>query len=242
MRPDLFFGHSIDMTSSTGKCAVLLLAVLLGGIVGLERQLRGNSAGLRTHILVCLGSTVLTLTSVEIGIGLSGVRIGDPARLAAQIVSGIGFLGAGAIMREGAMVRGMTTAASIWVTAAIGISLGASPHLGELAVMATGLVLVTLAVLSRLEIVFNLRADRHGLDVEVDEADNGPTRVLDAISSMGIVVYSVQSEAGEASLRSGGMRVTRMMHLRAGLPRDFNRNAFNIRMTETDGVIAFHLD
>src|SRR5262249_3335072 len=111
--PERFFGWHIDPLSLGGKAMALLLAVLLGGLIGLERGGRGQAAGMRTHILVCVGSTLIALTSVEVGLGASsGGRPGDPGRIAAQIVSGIGFLGAGAIIREGFSVRGLTTAAS----------------------------------------------------------------------------------------------------------------------------------
>ena len=91
METNLFFGYLIDPLSWNGKMMVLLLSVLLGGLIGLERQLHGNAAGLRTHIMVCVGATVITLTSVEIGLGVRGGMRGDPGHIAAQIVSGVGF-------------------------------------------------------------------------------------------------------------------------------------------------------
>lgn len=102
----------------------LTLAVLLGGIVGFERELAGKPAGLRTNILICLGATLLMDLSVRIGL-VDGQRVGDPARIAAQIVSGVGFLGAGTIMQAQGVVTGLTSAATIWVVAAIGMTLGA---------------------------------------------------------------------------------------------------------------------
>ena len=98
----------------------LIIAVLLGGIIGFERQHRGKTAGLRTHILVCLGSCLVAILSVNLSVSVQGFTNADPARLAAQVVSGIGFLGAGAIMKEGPMIRGLTTAASLWVVASVG--------------------------------------------------------------------------------------------------------------------------
>lgn len=126
MGTDWFFGMHVDPASIGGKGSALLLAVLLGGVIGLEREWRGNAAGMRTHILVCVGATAITLTSVEIGMGVRGGMRGDPGHIAAQNGSGIGFLGAGAILRKGATIRGLTTAASIWATAGIGIALGAT--------------------------------------------------------------------------------------------------------------------
>lgn len=103
------------------------LAVLLGGMIGLEREVSGKPAGLRTNILICVGSALL----MDLSIGIStidGTRVGDPARLAAQVVSGIGFLGAGTIMQARGAVLGLTTAATIWVVAAIGLTVGAGHY------------------------------------------------------------------------------------------------------------------
>jgi putative Mg2+ transporter-C (MgtC) family protein len=125
------------------------LAVLLGGAVGLERELSGKPAGLRTNILICLGSALLMDLSINIGIGANGVRYGDPGRIAAQVVTGIGFLGAGTILQARGAVVGLTTAATIWVVAAIGLLVGAGQY-----VEATGgtvLVFVVLAGLGKVE-------------------------------------------------------------------------------------------
>jgi putative Mg2+ transporter-C (MgtC) family protein len=102
----------------------LTLAVFLGGIIGFERELAGKPAGLRTNILICIGAALLMDISTRIGL-IDGHRIGDPARIAAQIVSGVGFLGAGTIMQSQGMVTGLTSAATIWVVAAIGMTIGA---------------------------------------------------------------------------------------------------------------------
>ncbi len=101
----------------------LSVAAALGGAIGLERELRERQAGLRTHLVVCVGSALFTLVSAY-GFTDSGIRV-DPTRIAAQIVTGIGFLGAGAIIRQGLSVRGLTTAATLWLVAAIGMATGA---------------------------------------------------------------------------------------------------------------------
>jgi putative Mg2+ transporter-C (MgtC) family protein len=114
----------------------LILAVLLGGVIGIEREITHKPAGLRTHMLVCLGSCLFTIISVhEFNV--------DPARLAAGIVTGIGFIGAGAIIAERERVVGITTAASLWVTAAIGLTMGVENYL--LASLATLLVFIILS-------------------------------------------------------------------------------------------------
>jgi putative Mg2+ transporter-C (MgtC) family protein len=104
----------------------ILLAAMLGGIIGLERELSHKEAGLRTNILIAIGSALITILSVKIaGMG----KIGDPGRLTAQIISGIGFLGAGAIIQARFAVHGLTTAATIWTVAAIGIAVGSGFYL-----------------------------------------------------------------------------------------------------------------
>jgi len=128
--------------------AKLVLAVILGGAIGLERELKGKPAGLRTNILICVGAALIT--NVSIGVGLQGGRwVGDPTRIAAQIVSGVGFLGAGTIMQGTGMVTGLTSAATIWVVAAIGIAIGAGDYIA--ASGAGILVMVVLAGLGRLD-------------------------------------------------------------------------------------------
>lgn len=129
----------------------IIIALILGGIIGLERERGKHPAGLRTHILVCVGAALITLTSIY---GFSAfayepnVRM-DPSRLSAQIVSGIGFLGAGTIMRTGIGVSGLTTAASLWVVAAIGLAVGTGFYYP--AALATVLVLISLFLLNIVE-------------------------------------------------------------------------------------------
>ena len=126
----------------------LALAVFLGGVVGFERELAGKPAGLRTNILICLGATLLMDLSISIGM-VNGVRQGDPGRIAAQIVSGVGFLGAGTIMQAQGAVTGLTSAATIWVVAAIGMAIGAGYYVEG--VGAALLVTFVLAGLNPLE-------------------------------------------------------------------------------------------
>jgi putative Mg2+ transporter-C (MgtC) family protein len=129
----------------------LIGAGVLGGLVGWEREISNHPAGFRTHILVCMGSTLIMLLSIygfSDWINHENVRA-DPARLAAQVISGIGFLGAGTILRHGFTVTGLTTAASLWVVAAIGLAVGAGFYFP--AVMTTVLVLVSLVFLNRME-------------------------------------------------------------------------------------------
>lgn len=127
----------------------LLVSAILGGFIGYEREAHHKSAGLRTHILVSIGSCLIMILSIKIYTSVQGFTNADPARLAAQVVSGIGFLGAGSIIKDGPTVKGLTTAASLWVVSGVGLAAGSGYYMG--AFMTTGLVFLTLAILSRLE-------------------------------------------------------------------------------------------
>ena len=131
----------------------LLLACLFGGLIGLEREVHGRPAGFRTHLLVSLGSCLFVLTSIHFyyqfgspSPGPSGV---DPARIAAQVVTGIGFLGAGAIIREKASIRGLTTAACLWLAAALGVACGAGLYV--MATVVTLIAILSLLLLKKVE-------------------------------------------------------------------------------------------
>lgn len=123
-------------------------AAFCGALIGLERELKGKPAGFRTNILICLGSAMYMAVGLLI-VGAGGQTGSDPARIAAQVVTGIGFIGAGAIIQERGRVTGLTTAATIWVVAAIGIVAGAG--FPVLALISSAMVLVTLRVLRLVE-------------------------------------------------------------------------------------------
>lgn len=129
--PDDFFG--------------IVLATILGAVIGLERELSGKSAGLRTNLLICLGASVFTILSREMAAGTGG----SVTRIAAQIVTGVGFLGAGAIIQDRGGVHGLTTAATIWLVASIGMACGARFY--QLAVISTLIAIVVLFGLGKLE-------------------------------------------------------------------------------------------
>lgn len=178
---------------------LLVIATLLGAIIGLERERQGKSAGLRTHSLVCLGSALITMVGIY-GFGPSGSGLRDPSRVAAQIVSGIGFLGAGTIMHEGLTIKGLTTAASLWTTAGIGLAAGAGlvwPAIG-----AAVLVEIVLVFFNRLEeryfphkdIVLRVTAiDRPGLLGEI--------ATIVGELRMNIVASDINLEHGESMVR-----------------------------------------
>jgi putative Mg2+ transporter-C (MgtC) family protein len=131
----------IDVALQADLAVRMLIAAILGAAIGLEREIHEHPAGMRTHLLVSLGSAIFTVLSIY---GFQGVGTGsvsptvDPTRIAAQVVSGIGFLGAGAILKYGTSIRGLTTAASLWTAAAIGMAAGA----GEWIIAAVGTFIV----------------------------------------------------------------------------------------------------
>ncbi|PIE84236.1 MAG: hypothetical protein CSA07_03285 [Bacteroidia bacterium] len=128
----------------------VVVSLTLGLLIGLEREVRRQPAGLRTHMLICVGSTVATLLSIYLPVSVAPLGLtGDAARIAAQIISGVGFLGAGAIIKMGASVRGITTAATIWTVAAIGMAVGAGMIIT--AVATTAFVLLILVIFERFE-------------------------------------------------------------------------------------------
>ncbi|MBO8126945.1 MAG: MgtC/SapB family protein [Firmicutes bacterium] len=143
--------------------ARLLAAFFFGGLIGLERETHGRPAGLRTHILVGLGSALIMVVSIY---GLQGLGAAyDPGRIAAQVVSGIGFLGAGTILREGLSIRGLTTAASLWMVAGIGLAAGSG--LIVVAGIATLIALVVLYFLHPLENRFEMGGHLYEFEVNV---------------------------------------------------------------------------
>ncbi len=126
----------------------LILAITFGGLIGLEREIHGKVAGFRTHALVSVGSALIMIVSADVYEVYRGVAQVDPSRIAAQVVSGIGFLGAGAIIRFPDRITGLTTAASLWVVAGIGLACGAG--FLKLALVNTVLVLVVLILFSKI--------------------------------------------------------------------------------------------
>lgn len=127
----------------------LVLAAVLSGMIGFEREFHGRAAGFRTHILLCIGSTLVMLTSMHIfDIYYTRVAV-DPGRIAAGVVTGIGFLGAGAIMHSRSSIKGLTTAASLWVVAGVGLAVGSGLYLGS--IITTMLTLIALMIFSRIE-------------------------------------------------------------------------------------------
>jgi putative Mg2+ transporter-C (MgtC) family protein len=181
----------------------ILLATLLGTFIGFEREIHGHPAGLRTHILVSLGAAIAALVSIQLGGGN-----GDPGRVAAQVVTGVGFLGAGAIIREGASIRGLTTAASIWTTAMVGLAVGIGGRSAVLACFATCLILAVLWWLHYLEALL----ERHGirgsvLEVETTGDSSLTPRIVQCIAEHGATIRAFEIRGNRADDRRN-LRIT----------------------------------
>ena len=175
----------------------LVVAALLAGVIGVERELREQEAGLRTHMLVCVGATMFMLVGVY---GWSDFELGndigvvvDPSRVASYVVSGIGFLGAGAIIKYGINVRGLTTAASLWVVAAIGVAVGVGMY--EFAVATTALVILALWPLSQFKRLLAGKAEESRRLAVSLEPSASVVAALGTIEESGYAIESV--EVGE---------------------------------------------
>jgi putative Mg2+ transporter-C (MgtC) family protein len=195
--------------SSLEVVARVVLAAVLGGAIGLERELREREAGLRTHLLVSVGAALFTLVSAYAWTdwhfsNREGI-VFDPTRIAAQIVSGIGFLGAGAIIRQGLSIRGLTTAATLWVVAAIGMASGVGYY--EAAVVTTALVLISLWPLRLLayRMSIRFRPEEGRLAVELSSGASAVS-VLEAVERAGADVKGLEFE-DEGDRRRVDLRV-----------------------------------
>lgn len=169
----------------------LLLAAALGGMIGLEREASGKPAGFRTNLLICVGAALIT--EVSYFVSLAGGPTADPGRIAAQIVSGIGFLGAGSIMHARGGVTGLTTAATLWVVAAIGMAVGARAYLAAMVV--TSLVMLALMVLGRVEdhLIPRRPADRNVMVTLLPPAQN-LVMIEDRLTELGFAVDMLRAE------------------------------------------------
>ena len=216
----------------------LLAAVLAGGMIGFEREWRGRAAGFRTHILVCLASALLMEAAVSQGAWrfdvLEGTRIvSDPTRMAHGVLTGIGFLCAGVIFRAGFSIHGLTTAASLWITAAIGLLFGA----GLFALATSGTVL-TVVILAALRLVSVKLPQQTVVDLEVVWRRDDP----EAESRLEAVLADLQRSASgdRYELIDGGESVRRSFRLRT--MGDASLKALAARLRTIEGITGYRLD
>jgi len=171
----------------------LALSVLLGGAIGLERELRSKPAGLRTNVLICMGATLFTVLSSRVSGGH-----GDPARIAAQVLTGVGFIGAGTILHLRGAVTGLTSAATIWVVTAIGMAVGSTAYVE--AIGATALVGVVLVGLGRAEKLIARRATRSRLSVHMRPEANAVEELETLVRATGVEIEKTTSRMENVDL------------------------------------------
>jgi putative Mg2+ transporter-C (MgtC) family protein len=189
----------------------LVVAVLLGGAIGLERELRGKAAGLRTNILICVGAALFTQLSTYVD-----ATRGDPARIAAQVVVGVGFLGAGTILHGKGSVTGLTSAATIWLVAAIGMAVGAGAIYE--AAGATLLVLIVLRLLAAFEGLLQRQFMVSRIEVEMDPDPRHVEEVERIVRSAGVDVQAIHQMArGDRAVVELVLRGPKRLHDQARL-------------------------
>ena len=171
----------------------LVLAVVLGGAIGLERELKGKPAGLRTNILISIGATVFTVLSIR-----RAAERGDPGRVAAQILAGVGFIGAGTILHTRGAVTGLTSAATIWVVAAIGMALGTGAYVE--AVGTTVLVVVVLTGLASLEKVVAARSSLTRLIIHARPGPDTLEEIEDLVTRTGLELERIEARQENVDL------------------------------------------
>jgi putative Mg2+ transporter-C (MgtC) family protein len=166
----------------------LVLAVFCGGFIGLERERKRRPAGFRTHILICLGAAMTTLTSQFLVLNLGANT--DMARLGAQVIAGVGFIGAGTIIvTKRRQVKGLTTAAGLWASACMGLAIGAGFYFG--AIVGCLLIILTVSVLSILEV--RIMSTARNMNIYIEYTDtNDIGAVIDAIKSMNVKIFDVE--------------------------------------------------
>jgi len=191
----------------------LVLSAILSGIVGFEREFHGRAAGFRTHILLCVGSTLIMLTSIHIFDVYSARVPIDPARLAAGVVTGIGFMGAGTIMRYKASVRGLTTATSLWVVAGIGLAVGSGLYFG--AIVTTLIAMVALMFFSKLEHVMIRKNWYKAIVVETKDGLEQLKKIREALSEYGSEINDLEadrSKDGTHMILKFGLKLITNLH------------------------------
>lgn len=189
----------------------LIEAGVLGGLIGLERERNNQPAGLRTHIILCLGSALVMIISQRVA--ATGANY-DPGRIAAQVVSGIGFLGAGAILRMGASVRGLTTAASIWTTSAIGLAVGAGYHVEAVSVV----VIMLLSLASLKKIGRRLSGKRHYRLLVMTVRELGD----DVLGELEDAVSKERCHVAQMDVKRIEETGTMQIHMQISVPQDFD--------------------
>lgn len=212
----------------------ILLAVALSGFIGLERERHNQPAGLKTHIILCVGATLITIVSIDMAHDWAGTSMpSDPSRIAASIVTGIGFLGGGAILRLGATVRGLTTAASLWAVAGVGLAIGGGYYFA--AILTIIIILLTLHFLGKFEHMYLQRRKFRTMTLYAQSTPDllGNVEKVLANHSINIRNIEVQRENGQPYLEVRALVI---------VPSLVNVNKVSEEMFQIQGMVRFELD
>lgn len=205
------------------------LAAGLGGLIGLEREMHDQPAGLRTHMVVAVGACLIMLVSMH----MSVLGSADPSRIAAQVVSGMGFLGAGAILRFGITVRGLTTAACLWTAAAIGLAAGCGYYRGAGA--ATLVTLIAVFVFDKVEKAFMRDKTLRKFTVQARDGTGLVGRLEQALNAADISIKHVDVQRDAVDNRV-------MVEVTTACPKDMNVDAISRKITKFEGVQKVEID
>lgn len=208
----------------------LFLAMILGGVIGLEREIGNRPAGFRTHTLVCMGSVLVMLTSQYV-YQAYGQDV-DLTRLGAQVISGIGFLGAGTILKDGSRVRGLTTAASLWVVACIGLAIGIGFYWGALATAV--LSYITLVLLKRLEGHLIKSPRRFDINLEIPNVPGQVAAITQVMARLDVQVRDIRVANGDGERVQASFSVT--------LPGGLSQQALTTEISRLNDVTILQDD
>ncbi len=206
----------------------IVLACILGGIIGIERESINRPAGFRTHILVCVGSALVMITSQYIFFHYSSQVNLDPARLGAQVISGIGFLGAGTIIKERASVKGLTTAASLWAVSCVGLAVGIGFYIG--AIMASGIIYLVLVVLKRVEGYLSYERKQHRILLLIDNKPGQIGKIGDILGNLNVNIKDIKIRQVEDDSEIVEVKLT------VKLPADIQKQHVICQLSVVNGV------
>lgn len=219
-----YYFYDVNIFSVTLR---LIMAVILGGIIGMERGANSHPAGFRTHILVCIGATLAMLTDQYICQTIS--MTADPARLGAQVITGVGFLGVGTIFATGKYkIRGLTTAAGLWASACLGLALGIGFYSG--AIIGAVLIFFSLAILPKVEKRFYNRSRIINLYVEIESMENWREFIL-KLRDKGIGILETQPHSSTKTKLEG-----LAFYISVRMPKDLRFNDIREELNNTEGL------
>lgn len=207
----------------------LFLSALVGTLIGFERENKRRPAGLRTHILVCLGATLVQIISIDIFNQYRYTAAVDPTRLGAQIISGIGFLGAGTIIHEGISVKGLTTAATLWVVASIGLAIGSGSYIP--AILSTILVYATLTMVKWIEKRVSKKDKCLNTEIQIENKPGQIEEISRIFDEMNVNIKRIEFAEYKGNL----LRV----YLSLIIPANLGKKDIIIRLLSTEGICSF---